>query len=112
MGIKAEKAVQNHKCWYPCSAAVLCAFAEDIQLTEEEARSRALPDAGGRAGKCGAVMAAEVGLKARYGDEAEARIRDFEQRFMDRNGSVQCRALRRNCRKCVTDAASIAEDML
>ena len=58
MAEKSEKAVKNHKSFYSCSASVLCAFAEDAGMTEQEAKTAASPFAGGRMGKGGAVMAA------------------------------------------------------
>ena len=53
---KVEKAIDNHKNFYSCSAALLCAFADEIGLSEQEARTAAAPFAGGRMGKCGAVL--------------------------------------------------------
>ena len=52
MAEKANKAVENHKSFYSCSAAVLCAFADEAGLDEQEAKIAAAPFAGGRMGKC------------------------------------------------------------
>ena len=117
MGSLAEKAVNNHKCFYTCSSAVLCAFADKIGMSEEEAKSAAMPFAGGRAGKCGAVMSAEYVLRELYGDEADAKIEEFETSFKATDkGSVMCADLRGkvpgSCRACVTDAAKILEKMI
>ena len=49
MGSLAEKAVNNHKSFYTCSGAVLCAFADKIGMSEAEAKSASMPFAGGRA---------------------------------------------------------------
>ena len=38
MAEKANKAVENHKSFYSCSAAVLCAFADEAGLDEQEAK--------------------------------------------------------------------------
>ena len=110
----AEKAINNHKCFYSCSAAVLCAFADEIGLSEQQAKTAAAPFAGGRMGKCGAVMSAEYVLAKKYGEDSE-QLAKFEKRFADKNKSVICRELRgglRSCRGCVTDAAEILEAML
>lgn len=117
MGNLADKAVDNHKNFYSCSAAVLCAFHEMSGLSETEAKKKAAPFAGYRAGKCGAVMASEYVLKQVYGSEADIKISEFEKRFISKDkGSVMCKELRGkvsgSCRACVTDAALILEDML
>ena len=117
MGSLVEKAVNNHKSFYSCSGAVLCAFADTIGITEAEAKNISMPFAGGRAGKCGAVMSAEYVLKEKYGLEADAKIEEFEDRFKAADkGSVMCSDLRGkvpgSCRACVTDAAKILEDMI
>lgn len=56
MGKLADRAVRNHKSFYSCSGAVLCAFHESTGLSESEAQRKVAPFASGRAGKCGAVM--------------------------------------------------------
>ena len=48
MAEKANKAIENHKNFYSCSAAVMCAFADEIGITEDEARATAAPFAGVR----------------------------------------------------------------
>ena len=116
---KAEKAVENHKSFYPCSAAVLCAFADDAGLSEAEAKAAAMPFAGGRMGKCGAVLAAEYVLKKKFPDSADEKAEKFDKEFQEMNRSLMCRELKgtltgqplRSCRGCVTDAAEILERM-
>ena len=78
MGSLAEKAVENHKNFYSCSAAVLCAYAEKAGLTSEEARNVAAPFAGGKMGKCGAVMAAEYVLQQVKNADVGATVDDPE----------------------------------
>ena len=118
MGKLAEKSVSNHKSFYSCSASVLCAFCEKAGMTEAEAKKEAAPFAGGRMGKCGAVMSAEYVLNRIYGEkDAKQKISEFETRFIDKDkGSVMCKELRGkvpgSCRACVTDAALILEEML
>ena len=69
MGRLAESAVVNHRCYNSCSASVLCAFAETAGLSDGEARALAGPMAGGRMGKCGALLAAETVLAQKFGEE-------------------------------------------
>ena len=108
-----EKAVQNHQSGMSCSAAVLTAYCEEAGLTEDAAKQTARPFAGGRMGKCGAVLAAEYVLTQKYGDAAQEKIEAFEQAFAAKNGSILCRELRPQsshiCRECVRDAAAFLE---
>jgi hypothetical protein len=116
---KSEKAIENHKNFFPCSAAVLCAFADDIGMTEKQASAAAKPMAGGRMGKCGAVLAAETVLAAKFGT-TDPRIAQFDAKFTEMNQSLMCRELKggltgkvlRSCRGCVTDAAELLETIL
>ena len=117
MGRLAERAVDNHKNWFTCSGAVLCAFAEEAGMTQAEAQKLSAPFAGGRQGKCGAVLAAERVLEKKYAPEqAAAMIERLEEAFAAKNRSVICRELRgggfRTCRGCVQDSAEILESML
>ena len=113
MATRTEQAVNNHKSFYTCSASVLAAFAAKAGLTEEEAKKEAAPYAGGKMGKCGAVLSAEYVLRKLYGDEADAKIEEYEAKFKAADkGSVMCSDLRGNCRACVTDAARILEEMI
>ncbi|MCR4717315.1 MAG: C-GCAxxG-C-C family protein [Lachnospiraceae bacterium] len=117
MGSRADKAVDNHKHFYTCSASVLAAFADQINIDEANAKEISKPFAGGRMGKCGAVLSAEYVLKEFYKDDADAKIEEFEDKFKAADkGSVICMDLRGkvpgSCRACVTDAARILEEML
>lgn len=117
MGKLAQQAVTNHKNFYACSTAVLAAFADVCGMSEQDAKRIAGPFAGGRQGKCGAVMSAEVVLKELYKEQADEKIAEFEQAFIAKDkGSVMCVDLRGkvpgSCRACVTDAAEILEQMI
>ena len=72
MGTRADKAVNNHKGFHTCSGSVLEAFADVIGISEAEAKSISMPIAGGRIGKCGAVLSAEYVLEQKYGADAES----------------------------------------
>ena len=114
MAEKTEKAVKYHKSFYSCSASVLCAFAEDAGMDIEQAKAAAAPFAGGKMIKCGAVLAAEYVLAMKYGKDTD-KISEFENEFISRNKSANCRELKsglRNCRGCVSDSAEILEAML
>ena len=114
MAEKTEKAVKYHKSFYSCSTSVLCAFADDAGMDAEQAKSAAAPFAGGKMIKCGAVLAAEYVLAMKYGKDTD-KISEFENKFISRNKSANCRELKsglRTCRGCVTDSAEILEEML
>lgn len=116
---RSEKAIENHKNFFPCSSAVLCAFADEVGLTEQQASQAAKPMAGGRMNKCGAVLAAETVLARKFG-MTDPRIAEFDARFTEINQSLLCRELKgaltgtplRSCRGCVTDAAELLETIL
>ena len=121
MSQKAENAVNYHKQFYSCSASVLCAFSEDAGMTEKEARSAAMPFAGGKMGKCGAVLAAEYVLGKKFPpDIAQKKAAEFEKRFTEMNQTLMCKELKgsltgkaiRSCRGCVTDAAQLLDELL
>ena len=117
MGVLTDKAVDNHKSFYTCSGAVLCAFADRIGIDTAQAKKISMPYAGGRMGKCGAVMSAEHVLREIFGDEADVKIEEFEKSFIaEDKGSVMCADLRGktpgSCRACVRDSARILEGMI
>lgn len=121
MSDRVEKAVNYHKNFYSCSAAVGCAFADAVGIPEQDVRKAVAPFAGGRMGKCGAVLAAEYILTQKYGeDAAKARIEEFEKKFTEMNKSLMCKELKgaltgtvlRSCRGCVNDAAELLDGII
>ena len=114
-----EQAIENHKQFMSCSAAVLRAFHEKAGLSESQAAQIAAPMAGGRMGTCGAVLAAQEVLRCRFGAD-DPRADELERKFAEMNRSSLCRELKggltgkplRSCRGCVTDAAELLEQML
>ena len=70
-------------------------------------------------GKCGAVLAAETVLSAKFG-MTDPRVAEFDARFTQKNQSLLCSELKggltgkplRSCRGCVTDAAELLEELL
>lgn len=120
MSQKTEAAINNHKSFYSCSASVLCAFSDEAGITEVQAKAAAAPFAGGRMGKCGAVLAAEYVIDKKFGDSAEAVKAEFERQFKEKNMTLMCKELKgaltgkpiRSCRGCVTDAAEILDGLI
>ena len=116
----AEKAVNNHKNFFSCSASVLCAFCDEAGLTAQEAKTASMPFAGGKMGKCGAVLAAEYVIDRKFGDRADELKQRFEHEFTEMNRSVVCKELKgsltgkplRSCRGCVTDAAELLDKLI
>jgi len=116
-----SKAIEYHKSGLSCSASVLNAFRNEISLDEKQALLTAMPMAGGKMTKCGAVLAAEYVIKNKYPDDiAEKKIKEFEQEFISMNKSVICRELKgtgtgkvlRSCRGCVMDSAEILSEII
>ena len=117
MGEKTLYAVKFMRGDYSCSQSVLCAFADEINISHDEAKKIAAPYSGGRKIKCGAVFAAEIVLTAKYGEDAATKLHaEFEQQFKDKVGAINCREIRsknlRPCIGCVEDSATILEEML
>ena len=120
MSAKSEKAIENHKSFYSCSASVLCAFCDEAGITEAQAKDAAKPMAAGKMGKCGAVLAAEYVLAKRFGTDSDAVKAEFERQFTEMNRTLMCKELKggltgkpiRSCRGCVTDAAELLDRIL
>ena len=120
MSERVEKAINNHKSFYSCSAAVMCAYCDLAGMTEQEAKTASMPFAGGRQGKCGAVLAAEYIIDKISGQNAGELKARFEDKFTDMNKSLLCSELKgrltgkplRSCRGCVTDAAQLLDEII
>lgn len=117
---KVEKAINNHKHFYSCSAAIICAFCDEAGITEREAQTAAMPFAGGKMGKCGAVLGAEYIIDKKFGENAPKIKESFEEQFRNMNSSLMCTELKgkltgkplRSCRGCVTDAAELLDRII
>ena len=117
MGIKVVKAVEYMRGAYSCSQSVLCAFCDDAGLSHDDAKKIAAPYSGGRKIKCGALCAAEIVLTLKFGEDAATKLHaEFEEKFRDKVGAINCRDIRsknlRPCIGCVEDSATILENML
>lgn len=103
---KGEQAKNLFLDGHNCAQAVLCAFAEEIGLSQEQARHISACFGGGLGGQrevCGAVSAMCIVLSVKYApqdpkDHAAktafyARIQEICRRFKEENGSIICREL-------------------
>ena len=112
---KTLKGVKYMSGSYSCSQSVMCAFADDINISHDEAKEIGAPYSGGKKIKCGAVCAAEIILSKKFGEDSE-KISEFEKKFFDKVGAINCRDIRsknlRSCIGCVEDSATILEEMI
>lgn len=88
-----------------CSQQVLMEWAEELGYDREEAARIAGPFGGGmyRGEVCGAVSGAMIAIGMKHGngvpgdlqkdDAMQAMVKDFQEKFIVRNGSTVCREL-------------------
>lgn len=126
---RVEKAIDNHKKGYNCAQAVLCAFADKTEFTEDQLfRLSEAFGAGMGGGKnvCGAVSAMVflAGLKNSKGisslPETNKKLsyslaNDLMRKFEEMNKTVMCDRLKgenlRSCDGCIEDAVKILEEI-
>lgn len=138
---KGEKAESLFLGGYNCSQAVAAAFAEEINMSDEEI-ARLTMGFGGGIGRmrevCGTVSGMAFVISALYADEGKAsvyeKIQAVAEKFEKENGSIICRELlgldknsnrnpvpeprteqyykKRPCNQLVHLAADILEDFL
>ncbi len=124
---RVEKALEKRNNGYNCAQAVLCAFADDLGVSEDMLFRVSEAFGGGMGGTqsvCGAVssMVALVGMLKSKGIDALPESNKLESykiagelmhEFEAKNGTVICSRLkaegRRSCAGCVEDAIRIAE---
>lgn len=127
---RATKAIENHHKGYNCAQAVLCAFSDIIDFSEDELFkiSEAFGGGmGGTGGLCGAVSAMVflAGLKNSLGIEnlpqtnkqkSYAFAHELMEIFEKKNQSIICSRLKgeclRSCDGCIEDAVRILEEKL
>lgn len=125
---RAQRAIENHKKGYNCAQAVLCAFADKTDFTEDELfrLSEAFGGGmGGTQGVCGAVSAMVflAGLEKSAGVDVlpETNKKDsysfaseLMEQFENKNQSYICSRLKgeklRSCDGCIEDAVRILEE--
>jgi len=127
---RAEKAIENHKKGYNCAQAVLCAFCDKTDFTEDQLFkiSEAFGGGmGGTQGVCGAVSAMVflAGIEKSIGVEnipntnkanSYKFARELMGEFYNKNKSIMCSELKgenlRSCDGCIEDAVKILEKYL
>ncbi len=127
---RVQKAVENHKKGYNCAQAVICAFADKTDFTEDELfrLSEAFGGGmGGTKGVCGAVSAMVflAGLAKSKGIDALPETNKLEsytfagemmKEFENKNQTLMCSRLKgenlRSCDGCIEDAVKILEEKL
>ena len=133
MSTKVEHAEELHNKGYNCAQAVACSFCKEYGI-DEETMFRIAEGFGlgmGTMEMCGALsgMAMIIGLdnsvgnlengKATKGDTYK-KIREFVQKFKEKNGSYICRELKGvdtgkvlcSCPQCIADAVELTEKYL
>lgn len=103
---KGEQAKELFLQGHNCAQAVLCAYREELGLTQEQALAMSACFGGGLGGQrevCGAVSAMCMVLSLKYAPndpkdhaaktEFYARIQEVCNRFKQENGSIICREL-------------------
>ena len=100
-----EKAAELAGKGYMCSQCVFAHFAPEFGLSEELALQLSSGFGGGSfyGGTCGAVVGAHLALSMQDGwsedptreqiGQLQARMKEFNERFSERNGSILCREI-------------------
>ena len=103
---KAEQAKQLFLDGHNCAQAVFCAFADELDISQEMAQSLSACFGGGLGRQrevCGAVSGMCMALSLKYAPKDPtdhtakaafyARIQELCKKFKDENGSIICREL-------------------
>ena len=128
-----EKIREYHKKGYNCAQAIVCAYADKVDVEKETlfkiAEGFGL-GMGGMSGTCGAISAAIIlnGLKTSTGnmDAPNSKMQTYEigklisDEFLQKNGTLMCRELKgidtkkvvRSCSGCMEDVAELIEKYL
>lgn len=130
---KKELAIAYHDKGYNCAQAVICAFSEELDVSEEilfKAAEGFGLGMGCMNGTCGAVSGAVMaaGFKNSTGnfDGPKSKLDTYKlskqilESFEEKNGSVTCRELKgvdtgtvlRSCSGCIEDAVDLVSEVL
>ncbi len=126
---RKELALENHNKGYNCAQAVICAFADKTDFTEDQLfrLSEGFGFGMGTQGTCGAVSAMVflAGLEKSAGvdkipetnkKESYALARELIEAFEEKNKSTICKEIKgnnlRSCDGCIEDAVKILEEKL
>ncbi len=109
-----EIARTNHRNGNNCSVSLFKAFADKMDMSEDEA-AKIAPPPRSEGGKCGGYLAGRKVLETLKPEAVE----EFEKRFMEQNGDKLCASLimkrrlqGKNCNDLVGETASIIESLL
>ena len=121
---KKELAVELKHCGHNCCQAVLCAFADELGMREEELDAMGACFGGGMGrmeGTCGALVAAQMltGLKRFEGRPLGRDARAVFDQFVDMCGATICKDLKGRdtgvvlcaCDDCVRNAVAVVEPL-
>lgn len=126
---RKELALENHNKGYNCAQAVICAFADKTDFTEDQLfrLSEGFGFGMGTQGTCGAVSAMVflAGLEKSAGvdkipetnkKESYTLARELIEAFEEKNKSTICKEIKgnnlRSCDGCIEDAVKILEEKL
>lgn len=126
---RVEKAIENHHKGYNCAQAVVCAFADATDFTEDQLfrLSEAFGFGMGTQSVCGAVsaMAFLAGIEKSIGvdkipetnkKESYKFVAELIKAFEEKNQTTRCLKLKgeniRSCDGCIEDAVRILEEKL
>ena len=121
---RKELAVQLKHNRHNCCQAVLCAFADEVDMSEDLLRKLGAGfgiGMGGMEGTCGALIATEMllGLKRFEGRPVIRDAGELHKRFAERCGATLCKDLKGrdtgvvlcDCDDCVRHAVELAEEL-
>lgn len=121
---KKELALDYMKKGCNCAQSVLCAYAEELDISEEFLNRIGAcfgGGMGGTEGTCGALVGAEMvlGLKKYQGSRMSKDANALFQNFKEKCGSTVCREIKGagtgkvlcSCQDCVANAVEILETM-
>ena len=111
MTSRVQNAIDCMKDGNGCARSILCAFADDIGLTHDEAMEKGAVCAKNKGEKCGAVYAGEIVLQLTFHGEGSAGfIAEMERDFFDKFHSLKCAELRQmNDSNCLERVEFVAK---
>ena len=126
---RVKKAIENHHKGYNCAQAVICAFADKTDFTEDQLfrLSEAFGFGMGTQSVCGAVSAMVflAGLEKSIGvdkipetnkKESYRFVAELIKEFEEKNQTTICEKIKgeviRSCDGCIEDAVRILEEKL
>lgn len=133
MSTKTEKTLELYRNGYNCAQAVVCAFAEECNITNDDLFRMSEGFGSGIAvgEMCGALsgMTMVIGLKNSIGNPANGeptkadtyqKVKTYIELFKEKHGSYLCRDLKGiktgtplcSCEQCIIDTVALIEKYL